>query len=166
MYTVAKETDASGVVEVLGPQNAPRLFDDETLSGIKSFADAWDMAQSLGGTQSISDFGTGFVVVESKDQLIGVPLMILEWRFNPGEFGMFASATAVTEDGRKVIINDGSTGIRAQLEMVTAQRKTAGVAEDRLQTFLACPKGVRASRYEFADANDGKVKSATTYYLA
>ena len=70
------------------------------------------------------------------------------------------SATIVTKDGRKLIMNDGSTGIYQQLRSVTDNR----IANNRAnpQGGLAVEKGLRVSVY---DNPVGQGKSRT-YYLA
>jgi len=114
----------------------------------------------------VTEYGTGFEVCEDKRQLVRVPFIVLDWRFSEGDHGRFVSMTVVTRDGRKLIINDGSTGIRQQMEKIT---------EDRLKRFegdltkahagLAVPKGLRVSEYVYVDRETGKAKDATTYYL-
>lgn len=147
--------------EIMPPNNAPKIWDDESLRNISSFSDAMDAALAMGGVEDYNDFGTGFSVVD-KASLIGQAFVILEWRFHKGDFGVFVSAAAVTEDGRKVVINDGSTGICQQLLDVTDQRETRGAPNP--QANLIVRNGIRASDYTYTDDKGNEIP-ATTYYL-
>lgn len=121
----------------------PRLNDTD-LRGIQSYDDAVAaVTAEYGGVADIADFlGNGFTVLATSDKgkLVGVPLILLEWRFNSGDQGLFVSATAVTQDGARLIINDGSTGIYSQLRDLTD--------EDGRFGGLRVPKGLRASEYD------------------
>ena len=151
--------------ELVGLDNAPALFDEGALAQVTDFATAMSAVEAAVGTvEDISSYGNGFSVVDSKHSLVGVPFVVLQWRFNEGTFGTFVSAAIVTEDGRKLVLNDGSTGIRAQFEMVTAKRTKNG--EAATQAGLICRNGLRASDYTYKDATSGKDVPATTFYLA
>jgi hypothetical protein len=52
---------------------------------------------------------------ENKHQLVGVPFIIRNIRVNQGNFGFFVSLTCVTKDNKAIVINDGSSGIAAQM---------------------------------------------------
>lgn len=132
------------------------MWDDETLGGIHSFSDAMAVLSDKGLTPvDASDFGTGFSVVD-KATLVNTPFVILRMKFNDGDHGVFVSCEAVTEDGRKVVINDGSTGIRAQCERI---HKTAPG-----QPVLV-KRGLTRSDYTYIDEK-GTSKAATTFYLS
>src|SRR6185369_14858643 len=78
-------------------------------------------------------------------KLIKVPLLLLDWRFNPGEYGDdFVSITGVSQDemgkANKVIINDGSTGICKDLREYTQKTGRMG--------GLFCRRGLRVSEYD------------------
>lgn len=143
------------------------LFGDVDLANIDGMQGALDLFSATGvELEDWNDYGTGFVVTD-KAALVGVPLVLLEWRFNEGDFGGFVSAAAVTADGRKVVINDGSTGIREQLEMVTAQRRKRN--HPHPQAGLKVMAGLTVSEYETEAVNPKTgetVKTrAKTYYL-
>ena len=111
--------------------------------------------------------------------IVGVPMMIVNYRFHEGDNGPFVSAVGITKnpvtvegiETSKVVINDGSTGIFSQLQNIELQRVADGTDEIRP---LYCPKGLRKSEYERKDADGapilnertGKPERATTYYLA
>lgn len=139
-------------------------FTEDQLSDVKTVDDAFRVLESAGmSTASIDDFGSGFTLVEDKQALVGAEMLLLQWRFNGGDFGDFVSVTAVTRDGRRVIFNDGSTGIMAQLAGVTRKRDKAG--EVNPQAGLLCPRGLRKSEYTYTD-DKGQSRPAQTFYLA
>lgn len=153
---------------------APTLFGDAQLAAIGSFEDAARLLSDNNvAAEFASDYGTGFKVVD-KATLIDKPFLILEWRFNAGDFGSdFVSVAAVTKSNDKVIFNDGSTGVRKQLETVTAQRLAKGHAHP--QAGLLCENGLTKTSYYF-NSKTGETSSApqtgdgwgpaSTYYIA
>lgn len=146
----------------IATQNA--VFSDDELHDITDWNSGLSLLERSGmAGENFSDYGTGFKVVD-KDNLKGVPLMILEWRFNNGDFGEFVSATAVAKDGRKVIINDGSTGIAAQLRRVTDTRVKNN--HPNPQAALLVENGLTRSDYTYTDPKTQEQKAAVTYYLS
>lgn len=144
--------------------NAPVVFTDGILANISSYADALAKFEAAGvSMESIEDYGTGFHVVP-KSALVGKPMLLVEWRFNPSELNEngFVSVMAVCTDGAKVIFNDGSTGILEQLLMVTAQRVESGAPTP--QAGLGAPNGLTKSDYTYTDEK-GKKTPASTYYI-
>jgi hypothetical protein len=176
---VDKNEEPSTEVDV---QPESRYFSREELSGIESFEDAMRLATSAHGTvvnaHESLELGDGFKIADEEDKgrLIGVPLMLLEWSFRDGDFGDYVSIRAISqgEDGKttKWILNDGSTGIKEDLEDFTKKTGRTG--------GLFVRNGLRVSRYhidaktreplskaEYRDAvADGrKVVPAATFYL-
>lgn len=138
-------------------QLALPIFSDDDLRSISGFDDARELVRSSGiPTAKASDFGNGFSVVTDKIRYVGMPLIILSWRFSEGEFGEMVSLMVVTETGEKVIINDGSTGICAQLREIT-NRGFSGA--------MWCEKGLRVSNYSYDDGK-GAPRQASTFYIA
>ena len=97
--------------------------------------------------------------------MLNSELIIVEWHFAVGDNGEFVSLAVVTKDGQKLIVNDGSTGIRDQVKDLEARGIFPPVLVSR---------GLRVSEYYY-DPNDSDKKSrtqvegyrkATTYYLA
>lgn len=151
---------------------------DDALASIKSFDDAVALLNAQFGTESaesISDYGTGFTLITDKNVLIGIPFLIVQWRFNEGDYSSeFVSAELVTQAGDKIILNDGSTGIYRQLRGVTDQRIKAGKTANAY-AGLAVPKGLTRTDYWFnEDTKETSSKPQTgkgwgpakTYYLA
>jgi hypothetical protein len=155
------------------------LFDDNALGNLATYADAAQMLTDAGiEAEFASDYGSGFSVVD-KATLVGVPFLVIEWRFNTGSYGgsedadgVFVSVTAVTKANDKVIFNDGSTGICAQLQMVTEGRVAKGIATDKAHAGLVCEKGLSVSQYyRNKEGTISKVPAkgfepAATYYIA
>jgi hypothetical protein len=144
--------------------NASRVFTDQALSNIDGFEAAMAALEDAGvGYESISDYGTGFTVID-KERLVGVPFVALEWRFNASDMSEagFVSVAVVTKHGEKFVINDGSTGIREQLQNITALRATRN--HKTPQAGLLVPGGLTVSSYTYTD-DKGKQIPARTYYL-
>ena len=139
-----------------------KLFhvDDVEAANIDSVTDLEAMFADQGGV--IEFKGSVFDVVD-KETLIGKPFNIVDIRFYHGSYGDACAVLALTENGDKVVFNDGSTGIYAQCKrMVSHVGRRGG---------FACPKGLRVSRYEWQekdfDGNPiGTPKPAATYYIA
>lgn len=102
--------------------------------------------------------GNGFTLLKSeeKTKLLGVDMFILEWqkRIDLDTNGEFYSLMVLTRDGKKYIVNDGSTGIAAQLDVAVARGITAP---------LRVAKGLRVSEYPVEV--DGRKTMAKTFYL-
>lgn len=144
--------------------NATELsFNEEQLGQITSIEDAFAALAGAGiGVSGIENFGSGFVLTE-KDQLQGAEMLLLQWRFSDGDFGPFVSVVALTRDGRRVIFNDGSTGVYQQLRTVTRTRM--GNGEANMQAGLTATKGLKKSTYNYQD-DQGVMRPASTYYLS
>lgn len=158
--------------EIAKPDNAAAVFNDDVLSRMSSFEDAIAAFKDAGiAPESVSDYGTGFSILENKAALLGVPFVILDWRFNVsekftdenGEPLHFVSAEVFTKHNEKWILNDGSTGIAKQLRAVTDARIER--KHPAPQTGLLCEKGLTVSEYDYTDEK-GRKSQASTYYLA
>lgn len=147
-----------------------RRPDDEVLRDIESMQDAFAALENAGvDVVEISDvMGTGFSKIEDdagKGTLVKVPFVILHWGFSLGEYGDFVTAHIVTEDGRKLILTDGSKGIYDQLSAFTD--------ETGRQTGMIVRKGLRRSDYRISRETrepvgrdyKGETDPATTFYL-
>lgn len=135
-------------------------FAADELAAVTSFDDALTLVVDKlgqGGVHLASDvIGDGFKLLDNKDLLIGVPMLLVSWDFNIGDHGEFVSARVVTQTNQKYVLNDGSTGIRDQLiAYSTKYNKRAG---------LLVQKGLRRSNYVYKNEK-GEDVPATTYYL-
>ncbi len=133
-----------------------RIISRAQLSAVTSFDEAMEMAAStFGGVIDASEvFGDGFVLA-NKDDLIGIPFVILNYTFHKGDFGDdFVVCRAVTAADQKVVITDGSTGIREQLRSFNGQN--GGIFAKR---------GLTKSEYVYKD-DKGKDVPAATFYIA
>ena len=121
---------------------------DQQLRDITSFEDAFAVAAEVHGQVLTADeeLGNGFALLdeEGKSKLVGIPLMLLEWNFVLGDYGAeFVTIRAIAfNEGigiRKVIINDGSTGICQQLQSYADRTGRSG--------SLLVKHGLRESSY-------------------
>lgn len=141
---------------------ATKMFSEDDLSAIGSFSDAMALLNDARvEVVSTDDLGDGFIVCDNKDSLVKVPFVILNVKFSEGDHGEFSILHIVTEDGRKLILTDGSTGINKQAALYAGKGRTQGIL---------CPRGLVRSDYEYddVDSKTGEVKKkpATTYYLS
>ena len=132
----------------------------EQLRGVSSFDDALALMRETYGDSAIAlaseVLGDGFALTDNKDQLCGVGLAFISWLKSDGDFGDFLAARVVTEDGRKFVITDGSTGIYQQLMTFAQERGRMG--------GLVAKNGLRRSDYTYTDS-EGKERPAVTYYI-
>lgn len=135
------------------------------LAEVTSFDDALALIESTYGADALvlaSDvLGDGFTLCENKDQLIGVPCAFVSWADSVGDFGPYVVARVVTQDGRKLVIVDGSTGIYSQLVAFTERFGRSG--------GLVSKNGLRRSDYEYDDVDkqtgETVKRPASTYYV-
>ena len=144
------DSNSNSAVELAGIR-PERRFADSELANIGSFSDALNLLNEnqYSAVDYAEKYGTGFKVLDTKDkgQLCDVPFMALEWSFNEGDQGTFVSLAIVTEAGQKLILNDGSTGILAQMIEVTRDRMAAGATLDEATHGLLVRNGLRKSEY-------------------
>lgn len=154
----AKTADNSEAISGDIVKSTPRLFSTEELRAVDSFAAALDLATSAAGTEiplASEVLGDGFALLDSdeKDRLIGTDMILLDWTFSKGDFDEeFVSVRLVTKDGNRYIVNDGGTGIRAQLRDYTDRAGVSGL--------LRVERGLRKSTYRNEFTENG-----VTYYL-
>jgi|SRR5882672_167254 len=141
-----------------------REISDMELAEVSTFEEALNLANDIYGGISAAheEMGTGFEVLdkEEKGQLVGAQCFFLQWAFHVGDMGEFVSANVIVRnsDGsvRKVVVNDGSTGIYKQLAEYTEKTGKQG--------GLLVKNGLRRSDYKYTD-KDGQQKPATTFYI-
>lgn len=133
-------------------------FNEDQLRAVESLTDVLQMTGGNVG-QISKVLGNGFSVLDNKAALLDTEFVIVRCGFHKSEVGSkkeFVTLHVVTTDGRKLVVNDGGSGIYAQAkEMVKMYGRVAP---------LHVPKGLRASTYDYTDA-DGNTSEATTYYL-
>jgi hypothetical protein len=122
---IAAFGDQAEVVSVTeGTVVIPDMFDEDALRAIASFDDALALTREYLGEIEEADqvLGDGFSVLKQDDKgrLVGVPLILMEWNFYPGDYGSDFVAVRIAarnENGTigKYILNDGSTGIATML---------------------------------------------------
>lgn len=113
---------ADGGPDGYTPGKNANKYDLTELRGIQSFDDAVALVKEKMGAEAVAEgadvLGNGFTVLPTsqKGKLVDTRFVILWVDFNQGDQGPFVSFGVVTEDGRKFIVNDGSTGIYKQLD--------------------------------------------------
>lgn len=151
---------------------------DTELRAINSYEDALALATQINGTvlDISEELGSGFVLLDDKDKLIGEEFALIQWRFTDGDWGVFVSAALVTKGGAKYIINDGSTGIRKMLlDFSQRTHRFGGIKVPnglRKSDYPTCPEcGKPMSRDEIVCSNEkcgyeGEKRSiGITHYL-
>lgn len=134
-----------------------KVVSDAVLSEISSFDDAMRVVNDVFGgniVEADKELGTGFSVLDNKNVLIGVPFIAVKIDQHTGDHGLFTSLHVVTAEGRKYIVNDGSTGIHDQI-VELYKRKPAMVGMP-----LMVRRGLRRSDYQHPEHGP-----STTYYL-
>jgi hypothetical protein len=150
--------------EIVPEVAAPAVFSTDDLREIDTFDAALALVQSEFGdvADATEELGDGFALVKDKDELVGKPMILIEWSFRPGDFGTFVSIRAMVRESngtaRKVVFNDGSTGIADMLADWTKRH-------DGRNGGMVVPKGLRVSTYMYEDPKDGSKRPAKTFYL-
>jgi hypothetical protein len=103
-------------------------------------------------------FGDGSEFIQDKSRLVGVPFLVLDWRFIIDEDTKreYVNVLVMNGQGGKARFNDGSTGVYQQLKHVTEE--TGVVA-------IECRLGLRKSEYTFTN-DKNETSKAVTYYLS
>lgn len=154
----------------------------ETLDDVRAYFRDYGM-----GVEDISEYGTGYPKAE-KETLLGVPFVAVKWDFYIGQHSDTAIVWFVTKDGRRGYFNDGSAGIREQLQRITVarlRRHKAGQDAPHPYAGLVVPNGLTLSEYDRVERNadgtpkldekgkripivnekTGKVERGATYYF-
>lgn len=116
-------------------------------------------ARELLGTvvDSSEVLGDGAEFITDKNVLVGVPFLVLDWRFIVDEKTEreYVNVLIMGADGTKGRFNDGGTGVYAQLKQVSEETGKVGIQ---------VKNGLRKSDY--TKDVDGKKQAATTFYLS
>lgn len=154
--------DDTQAVEVDVAMSVTERFSDSELRSVDSFEIALALAEATyGDTIEASDvIGSGFVMLDNKDRLIGERFIILHMSFpasqtfrdkDTGEFAHFVAAMIVTERNERLVLVDGGAGIYSQLdEWYVRTGRSGGLIV----------RGLRKSEY---DLPDGSGKGITHY---
>jgi hypothetical protein len=147
------------------------INDDNVMWDLNSVEDLDEYFADQGG---IIEFkGSPFTLIrkDEKGMLENQPFTVVDTRwYESKQFGnMVVAVMLITDDPikgeNKFLFNDGSTGVRQQMEaMVTHTKRRGG---------FRCPRGLRASHYtvwdkvdlDGAPMKDAKEIEATTYYI-
>lgn len=159
-------------------------YDANALRGLDSFDAALALAGETFGSldDAAHTLGDGFALLRTdgaKANLVGRPLILMEWAFYPGDFGdEFAAIRVVAQEKNgsisKFIVNDGSTGVAKMLRDYTNNTGRRGglVVRNgfRASDYLYCEdcgtaKDITDAHKTFAGYADHRVGKATTYYI-
>lgn len=158
---VVKKFSTEDVVQRFGEDGFPIAdFSGVALRNVETFEDAFELASiAFGGVaDATTEIGDGFELLEDKNDLVGVPLIILTFSLHDGDYQRdgtqtkFVSMRVMTKSNRKYIVNDGGTGIAEQLVDYAKRTGKAG--------GLGVPHGFRVSSYNHPVHGPGK-----TFYL-
>lgn len=158
------EEEATPAEESAEPVNAGA---DET--GVVSKGINWGQVDNLNDARRLLEshygavfssanlFGDGAEFIKDKAVMVGVPFLVLDYRFitDPDTGREYVSVLVMNGNGEKARFNDGSTGVYAQLKQVNDQYGVIGIT---------CKNGLRKSDY--TKEIDGKKEKAITYYLS
>lgn len=136
---------------------------------------SYDVSEFLTYDDALRAFGESIVLandvelVKDKGELIGTPFLIVNYNFNMDSITQreYVSVGVITLDNKRIVFNDGSTGVYRTLK---------GMAERGIKGGIVCRNGLRVSEY-FLDedkniipkGNPDNVKVDTvakTFYLA
>lgn len=166
---MAKSTDI--VAEALAGINHDSIAERDELNAVTSYQDALKLIgidQITAENEALLGWDTNPFESVDKSQLIGIPHLIVQWRFIAGDFGEYAIAHAIArlDNGTDwlVLYADGSkSGIYDQLRQLTASRLADG--HEHPQQGALIRGGLTESNYEVEGA-DGSMIAGTTYYLS
>lgn len=153
---VAKNKGEDTRPSVQTEETAEVMTDGFSENELRDLDNMFDVMRAQDVANIADVMGTGFSVLEDKNRLIGVEFVIVRYGVHEGENGQFTTIHVVTTNKEKFVVNDGSTGIHAQL---AEYKERAGRV-----CPLYVPRGLRVSEYDFTDDN-GTKKRARTYYL-
>jgi hypothetical protein len=163
-----------------------RMREEKTVAEVRDMDFDTLLAQlnADGQVLDASQLGEGFHLLQGKDEkkkLVGEYLAVIDWVINPGKFGGFATLKIKTkfpirfgEEGyQNFIVNDGSTGIKRQIQDMQAQgftgvivcRKGFRVSEDYEVTETYTDDNGDTKERPVLDPATGKPILATTFYL-
>jgi hypothetical protein len=162
---VSENESAVNSADNAGGPDAIEQFNDADLRSLTSFDDAIALIERTYGDvlDAAEEIGTGFVKLENKNRLLGVPFVILNFTPSVGDFvddngqpQYFVAVRLMTSTGEKLWFTDGGTGIYRQLEDLHVRSNRNGGIYVR--------EGLRVSQYKWVD-DKGNEQPGETFYL-
>jgi len=137
---------------VLKSSHGEATFTDEQLKQLNFFEVAKE-ADRVDDVLGQDQFGP-LLDKSTKNRLVGLPFIAVKWEFHKGmgTDGEFVSVWILTEQNARYILNDGGTGVYAQLKAYTA--------ETGRNSMLRCDRGLSRSDYDHPEFGP-----AITYYI-
>jgi len=159
-----KELNRAGFATEVVLHHTPTFTSDE-LRELSSWSQISELLPDVDFADEV--VGDGFDVLsgEDKAQLVGIPMVFVQWRFTNGKDGFLVIIDALAKIGlndtdvRKVRIIDFSAKSGLCQEMRDYTDRTGKM------TGLIVRRGLKASTYNFEDPKTGETRVATTYYL-
>ena len=153
----------------LTPLNTSTGLDEATLNNLQTVDEAL-AALGVADQNELSFESSPWQVVD-KSALVGRAFLAVQWQFReskeyPGS--EFVSVYIITQDkinGQDhFVLNDGSTGICAQLRGLTNSRNSRG--QKNPQAGALVRGGLKLSEYDRTDASGVVIGKGKTYYLS
>lgn len=143
----------------MSPKSSDVATADDGGSAMEAWNDEYATYESLseGADETLSR--DTYTSADEKDELIGVPFVITGITFRPSdkkEGGDYVSLEATTKDNERIVINDGSTGIRRQIVAYAAFKKWLKPAEPKDGDDVKSPLDLPVGRCEFGEGTDVK----------
>jgi hypothetical protein len=161
--SITKEAKMAELVRVANK------LSEETLNSLASVEDAI-AALGLSSVDELTWDSSPYSVIEDKSKLIGKKFLAVQWVFRNSdeylsEYVSVYIITSDTIDGQThFVLNDGSTGICAQLRGLTNKREN----DNHPTPFggALIKGGLHLSEYDRTDEKGTVIGRAKTYYLA
>lgn len=142
------------------------MLNTTQLRRIQTFTDAARQLHQHGvfnGVQYDELTGFGLLPGANKEQLLGVPFLIVQFEFKTGiHDSSYVDCHIITTNDERYILRDSSRGIHSQLRSLVRER----VLSDHPHPFMGvyARKGLsyKVNAYELPDGSKGTSK---TYYL-
>lgn len=142
---------------------APQISNDKLLD-IVTFADAIDVLTEMRAFAPNEANPFPLMPAEFKEQLVGVPFIIVEALLQPGiDDSEYYEISLVTYHNIRVTIRDSSRGIFNQLGRMIKARAEKGRPHPQCGFYVR--KGLRYTATPFTDPGTGITTESRTYYL-
>ena len=143
---------------------APQISPNQ-LMDIETFTDAIDILVDMKAFAPNEASPFPLMPAEYKEQLVGIPFIIIEAQLQPGiEGSEYYEISLVTYNNIRVTIRDSSRGIFNQLSRMIKARAEKGRPHPQCGFYVR--KGLRFTEAPFTDPVTGITTESRTYHLA
>lgn len=137
------------------------------LRSITNFRNAVDYMRELNvlSDEQMGELsGYGLLPGNQKEQLVGVPFLIIEYSFKTGrDNSQFAECSIITTNDQRYTLRDSSKGIYAQLRALYDERFANGHPYPNLCHYVR--KGLTFQDFSYTTTS-GEVVKPRTYYIS